>query len=144
MLAPYIKNYTAVFNELLNIPKLVLSPLPRYLTMGCCNDPEHAPNRAKSDFRRKVISGADRLRKAIRDQHLANGVRNFKVVNPFWLLAGEKTTDAALQSTVDQLWGEDPVHVSEEGYIRLWEALEKAARSLIDSNGSRSKITQQN
>jgi hypothetical protein len=50
--------------------------------MGCCNESEHAPNRAESDFRQKVISGADRLRKAIRDQLLANEVRNFKVLDP--------------------------------------------------------------
>ncbi len=39
----------------------------------------------------------ERLQKAIRDQLLANGVRNYTVLNPLWLLASDKTTDADLQ-----------------------------------------------
>jgi hypothetical protein len=74
MLAPYIRNCLAIFLELAEIPKLVLSPLPRYLTMGCCSDPEHAPNRDDISFRRTIISSAERLQKALRDQLLVNGV----------------------------------------------------------------------
>jgi hypothetical protein len=62
MLAPYVKNCTAIFNELANILKIVLSPLPRYLTS--CPDPEHALKRSGSDLRRTVISGTECLGKA--------------------------------------------------------------------------------
>jgi hypothetical protein len=43
MLAPFMKNCMAIYNELANIRKIVLSPLPRYLTSGCCADLEQAP-----------------------------------------------------------------------------------------------------
>jgi hypothetical protein len=78
VLAPYVQNCTLI-TELAEVPKIVLSPLPRYLTRGCCDDQDHAPNRGDPSFRRTIISGAERLRKAIRDQLIANSVRNFKV-----------------------------------------------------------------
>jgi hypothetical protein len=82
ILAPYIKNCTGIFSELANVPRLVLSPLPRYLTLGCCSDMEFALSRVEPDFRNKIISSAERLQKAIQNQLLSNGVRNYKSPEP--------------------------------------------------------------
>jgi hypothetical protein len=82
MLAPYVKNCTAIFTELAEVPKIFLSPLPRWHTMGCCDDPDHAPNMDNPNFSRTIISGAERQRKVIQDQMIANAVRNFKVLDP--------------------------------------------------------------
>jgi hypothetical protein len=79
MLSPYIRNCLPIMHQLEDFPKIVLSPLPRYLTQGCCTDQEHASNRVEDGFRRRIISGTERLRKAIRDQLLESGIRNFKV-----------------------------------------------------------------
>ncbi len=135
MLAPYVKNCTAIFNELANVPKIVLSPLSGSLTRGCSADPEHAPNRSEPDFRRTIISGMERLRKAIREQLLALGIRNYKVLNPLWLMGGAKSIDAALQGTIDQLWDSDPVHVTDGGNCKLVDSLDVAARHLLNSSG---------
>ncbi len=85
LLSPYIRNCLPIIHQLEDLPKIVLSPLPRYLTQGCCTDQEHASNRVEEGFRWRIISGAERLRKAIRDQLLESGIRNFKVYNPLWL-----------------------------------------------------------
>jgi hypothetical protein len=133
MISPYIRNCIPIMNELENIPKIILSPLPRYLTRSCCPDPEHAPNRGEEGFRKKIISGAERLRKSIRDQLLESGVRNFKVYNPLWLIAGPKTSDEALHRLIDDLWDEDPVHPSPTGYKRLLAAIGLLAASVRDT-----------
>jgi hypothetical protein len=133
MISPYIRNCIPIMNELENLPKIILSPLPRYLTRSCCTDSEHAPNRGEEGFRKKIISSAERLRKSIRDQLLESGVRNFKVYNPLWLIAGPKTSDEALQQLIDDLWGEDPVHPSRTGYKRLLAALGPLAASVRDT-----------
>ena len=133
MLGPYIKNCLPLFEELKELTKIVLSPLPRYLTGGCCQDDEHAPNRHDAGFRRKIIGGLERLRKTIRDQLVENGVRNFKVINPLWLLAGPKTTDEALQETIEASWEADAVHPTNEGYRKIVSGLRVAARDLLEA-----------
>jgi hypothetical protein len=50
MLAPYMKNCMLIFTELAEVLKIVLLPLPRDLTRGCCEDPDNAPN--KGDYAR--------------------------------------------------------------------------------------------
>jgi hypothetical protein len=109
--------------------------------MGRCSDPEHAPNIADISFQRTIISGAERLRKALGDQLLVNGVLNFKVLNPLWLMAGEKTTDKALQEKIYQLRDTDPVHVLEAGFTKLGLALEFAAGEMLHSGGGSVKKT---
>jgi hypothetical protein len=52
MLSPYIRNCLPIMHQLEDFPKIVLSPLPRYLTQGCCTDQEHASNRVEEGFRR--------------------------------------------------------------------------------------------
>jgi hypothetical protein len=60
----------------------------------------------------------------------SRGVRNFKVYNPLWPMAGPKTSDEALQLLIDDMWGTDPVHPSQTGYCKLLAALEPQAKSL--------------
>ena len=134
MITPYIKNCGPVFELLADTPKIFLSPLPRYLTKSCCDDPEHGPNRKEDDFRRTIVSGTERLRKSIRDQLLTCGVRNFKVYNPLWLMAGPKATDEILQRCIDNLWMDDPVHPTDAGYKTLRDALYPLAKTLLDSS----------
>jgi hypothetical protein len=58
----YIRNCTLLMAELADTPQIVLSSLPRYLTARCCGEAEHASNKLEEGFRRKLISGAERLR----------------------------------------------------------------------------------
>jgi hypothetical protein len=51
LLSPYIRNCLPIIHQLEDLPKIVLSPLPRYLTQGCCTDQEHASNRVEEGFR---------------------------------------------------------------------------------------------
>jgi hypothetical protein len=77
-----------------------LPSLSRNVTRGCCNDTEHAPNRWEDNFWRKITSGEDRSRNALRDHLQAVGVRKYMVLNPRWLIAGLKASNAALEETM--------------------------------------------
>jgi hypothetical protein len=77
----------------------------------------------------------ERLRKAIREQLLALGIRNYKVLSPPLIDGSVKSIDAALQDTIDQLWDSDPVHVTDGGYHKLVDSLDVAARHLLNSSG---------
>jgi hypothetical protein len=54
-------------------------------------------------------------------------------------MAGEKTTDTALQDTVNKLWDSDTVHVMQTGYTKLLEAWKTVACDLPESNRGRMK-----
>ena len=84
--------------------------MPRYLTLPCCEDAEHTPNRLDDGFQRKMLSGLERLKNYIRDFLFTNGVRKIRVVSPLWLMAGAKTTEEDLQAKIVELWKGDPVH----------------------------------
>jgi hypothetical protein len=62
---------------------------------NCCSDQDHVPNSLQSNFPKKIIGGAERVRKTIRDH------RNLKVENLLWLMAGTKTIDEASQEIID-------------------------------------------
>jgi hypothetical protein len=52
----------------------------------------------------------------------------FKVVNPSWLIAWPRTSDDALQATINHIWTNAS---SEEGCFKLPEGLQSVARELL-------------
>jgi hypothetical protein len=140
LLAPFIKNCLPIFNMLQDRPKLVTVPLPRYLTLPCCEDAEHIPNQHEDGFQRAILSGLEKLKKGIRDTLFSNGVRNLKVVSPLWLMVGPKTNDEDLQAKLADLWKEDPVHPSPSGYLSLLNGLRREASALQQAGGKKRKV----
>jgi hypothetical protein len=63
---------------------------------------------------------------------LRSGVRNFKVINPLWLTTRPKTTDKALQASIDNFWRLDPVHPCSLGYDNTigYDGLKLVAKEL--------------
>ena len=51
---------------------IIVSPIPRYLVLGCCPDPDHAGNRSSPDFR----CGPESAQKRARDRPLAGPAGN--------------------------------------------------------------------
>jgi hypothetical protein len=97
-----------------------LSPLPRYITAGCCHDDEHAPNRKDNKFRSVLISGLERTKKNIKMLVENSGLHNCSVFNPLWLIAGpKKKTEAEILHIIEEGWGSDPVHPNTATYAKL-------------------------
>jgi hypothetical protein len=99
---------------------VILSPLPWYITAGCCNDQEHAPNSDLNNFRSLFISGLERTRKNIKKLVDSANLAKCKVINPLWLLAGPgKHPEAEIINMIEDGWGDDPVHPSNATYEKI-------------------------
>jgi hypothetical protein len=93
--------------------------LPQYLTAGCCQGPEHAPNRILNNFRSIFISGL-REQKRISNSWLRGPTWPSKVLNPLWLLAGpKKLPEADILNITDECCGDEPVHPSAATYKKM-------------------------
>jgi hypothetical protein len=91
--------------------KYVLSPLLRYLTLPCCDDPSHLTNRREKRKFIKTMAARNReMRDEIKDLVFGKRIKNFKVLSPnILLLTGADDQEQA--ASLSSLWDEDPVHL---------------------------------
>jgi hypothetical protein len=92
---------------------LLVTPLPRYMTAGCCLRPEHCSNRRYKDFRQHLMASLELLRKNFKDFLFYDGRRNVKVLDPC----------VDIRHLPDEeVWGEDPIHPKESAFEK-WRRL---------------------
>ena len=103
----------ATFTDMKNIfeaagtrPKIIVSPVPRFLSKPCCDSVDHMPNFREEDFRTKMLEAVQECRRNLKDFGFRLGLRNFRVVSPW----------SCVQHIGDGLWADDGVHLKEEGY----------------------------
>ena len=86
---------------------VVVGPMPRYVTEGCCPDPDHVTNRTRPDFYTKMKDDLVSCGTAIKDFLFTSGLRNGRVMDPGRQLRGLDATE---------IWGTDRVHPKREVY----------------------------
>ena len=86
---------------------VVVGPMPRYVTEGCCPDPDHVTNRTRPGFYAKMKEDLVSCGTTIKDFLFTAGLRNGRVMDPGRQLRG---LDAS------EIWGTDPVHPKREVY----------------------------
>jgi hypothetical protein len=103
---------------------VLLGPLPRYLYSACCRDSEHVTNLRKDDYRAKMRADCDAAIQKLRDSAWFCGLEKAKAINP-----GRSIREHCDMKGADErlLWGEDPVHLSQEAYRAIAEDVVKAA-----------------
>jgi hypothetical protein len=84
--------------------KLLLVPLPRYLRTSCCADPEHGPNVYSEDHPDAILNGLAAVHKLWRGMVFRDRLRNLKFTN------------VSMQLASRELWQEDAVHLTDQGY----------------------------
>ena len=62
---------------------IIVSPIPRYLVLGYCPDPDYAGNRNNADFRCGLESAVIQCRKNVKDYCFRHELRNVRVVGPW-------------------------------------------------------------
>jgi hypothetical protein len=77
-----------IFEACGNANTIILSLLPPYLTVECCQDKEHTPNQNLGNFKSTFISGLKRTKKNLKQLVEKANMPSCKVNNPLWLLAG--------------------------------------------------------
>jgi hypothetical protein len=83
---------------------LLMSPLPRYITAPCCNNPRHTTNRSDHLFKENMDIQLDSLRRNLRDHVFSLNKRNIKILDPNMDLRG-------LQP--EETWGTDPINITD-------------------------------
>jgi hypothetical protein len=73
-----------VFNANAGMRRLLLCPIPRYLWKGCCEDPDHAPNRSEEGFQEDILEGLEKG--VMRSLAFRHDLKDMKIINPGKLL----------------------------------------------------------
>jgi hypothetical protein len=102
-----------IFQAASGVQKVFMTPIPRYLYAGCCEDADHAPNRADENFVDSQLDGLDKAKRMLRSVAFKHGLKEMKIVNPARELADPS------------LWNGDPVHPTAEAYRRVLDYLVK-------------------
>jgi hypothetical protein len=106
---------------------IVVGPMLRYITGGCCDDPEHIPNRNKPDFaknlKREMVVAKNTLREFLR----TSGNHHCRVLDPGMDMASKEP---------EEIWGDDPTQPRPEVYSSMVAAL-PMAEARIDTGKRR-------
>jgi hypothetical protein len=104
-----------------NHTKILLSPLMRYVSSGCCTNASHMINRREKNFAGSMGKALGEVGEWLQDFAFTRRIRNFAVLCPNQLCQGEGDI-ADRANAVKNMWS-DPVHLTSEGYQRLAENL---------------------
>jgi hypothetical protein len=93
------------------VPTVMVGPLPRYITGGCCEDPQHMGNRKKPDFLHEMKRDLAALNKSIKDFLFNNDFPTIRAMDPWVGLktsrrnrSGGATPSTSSRSTTRSWW----------------------------------------
>ena len=123
-----------IFRAAKNVPTLVLGPIPRYVSDGCCEDPDHCTNLEDADYAANIAGGVRALGRHLRQLVWHKRWKNVTVINTaesMGICGSYSVEESAVRLTeVMRLWGDsDPVHPSAEAYNNLGKAVLDLARA---------------
>jgi len=111
-----------------NCPKILISPLPRYLERGCCPDSGHVTNRTSADYKEELEKEIYSCKTNLKDFCFANGIRKCRIVSAWQTV-----------KKIPGIWRTDPIHLSAAGYAAIATAVCEAA----DAISSKRKLSEQ-
>jgi hypothetical protein len=100
-------NLKPIFDGVNGKDLLLVSPLPRYVVGGCCEDLEHMPNRRLPGFEQQLTEDLKATATNFKDFLFTHGYKNGKVVDPLISLR---------KLQVSEIWGSDPIHPKDRAY----------------------------
>jgi hypothetical protein len=114
-----------------NIKTVVVGPLPRYITAGCCSNDEHMPNRRAPRFLERTVSDLAVLQKSIKDFLFTENFRSARAMDP-WV--------GLRDMQVSTLWGADPLHVRQEHFGPLVEGIRITADKIANNGNAKKRM----
>jgi hypothetical protein len=115
---------------------LLVCPIPRYVTKGCCDDPTHVTNISGPEYDDELLDFQDQHRKILATWGTANGL-NYDMIDPTCSVnPTEPTLRNRVTSSGCSLWGRgDGVHLSPGGYQDLAWTIGESADNDLSSDG---------
>ena len=102
---------------------VIISPMARFITAGCCQDQGHASNRQNPDFYTKMREELAACTGNIKDYLFTSGLRHGRVMDPARCIRG---------LVAAEIWDSDPIHPRDAIYDLLADgavAVEKSCGS---------------
>jgi hypothetical protein len=81
------------------IKTVIVAPVVRYITKGCCDDPDHMPNRKQDGFETGYKKEVGNLKNRLKDYLFAAGHVHCRVLDPAMDMVNKENSE---------IWGEDP------------------------------------
>lgn len=89
---------------------IVVTPMARYVTDGCCANQDHMANRSNPEFLDDMYRGLNELASNFKNMLFSGDLRNSRVYNPCHVL---RATEPG------EIWEDDPVHPVTDIYAKL-------------------------
>jgi uncharacterized membrane protein YgcG len=89
---------------------IIITPLPRYVTKACCENPEHCSNGRFLDFKQQMLDSLELMRKTCKDFLYYEGKKSIKVLDPCVDIRGMENSE---------VWGDDPIHPQQLVYEKI-------------------------
>jgi hypothetical protein len=103
-----------IIRELGDYPIFIISPVTRYVSMPCCDAPEHVTNARDPDFLGTLISDLTKLKHSLR-KRLSPAV----VLDGIELICGSGCGRDRVEQTLMSGWASDPVHPNAHIYAKM-------------------------
>ena len=101
--------------------KIVVAPMPRYITGPCCSNRSHVTNFGEKRYGKVMGDRLADIGDWLKEFVFGKRITNFQVFSPTLLTMSPDDTREEMRAT----WGKDPVHLSKHGYA-------KEARALVE------------
>jgi hypothetical protein len=111
-----------IFNATAGINTVMVGPMPRYVSAGCFQDPEHMANRAAPSFLPNMKRDLATCNRVIKEQLHKDGYDNVRCLDP-WV--------ALRDVGIEELWGSDPVHIKREYVPKLVEGVKITLAKIV-------------
>jgi hypothetical protein len=105
---------------------IFVTPLPRYVISGCCDDPTHVSNREDRHFRSNMNQQLEGLRRNVKNFLFNTGRRSIRILDTAMVIKGLEDAD---------LWCTDPVHPIESVYGRIAEGVTTLVTKTVSGAG---------
>ncbi len=129
-----VKSTIPILNTAGNTPCIVILPLPRYIFAGCCSDPDHCVNLKNSEHKEKLLLDFIQLRHILIKELIANGVKNFKVLDTCSVTALNYTANTSTRiAALADVTAHDGDHFTSDGYFNLAWSIGAGMDSLAES-----------
>jgi hypothetical protein len=128
------KNLQPLLEKTGGKPSILCAPMLRYLTVGCCEEPGHMPNRKSRTYEQQLMTDLKETAENFRGFLFTSGNKLIKVLDPAVSWRGKETAE---------IWTDDPIHPTEtayrlmaEGVISLLRYMESGARKRPRTNSN--------
>jgi hypothetical protein len=110
-------------------PKLLISPLLRYITSPCCKEANHLTNYGGPEYALLLGEAVDNMKTWLKDFTYGKKIRNFKVICSNTSIGFDEEEEVEKKRKLKEFWSSDPVHLSAPGYTKLASDIVKKGES---------------